>query len=114
MKDAHDLDELKRARLEKVRRETELLESKLAERRRELVPLADVRRNWEAAFVALRNVVLGFGALREADRHQLLEELAGEPLVAAAVAFNESPPAEPDDLDHHDDDDPNLAPPLTG
>lgn len=105
MKAPHDLDELKRARLEKVKRETELLESKLAERKRELVRLDDVRRAWEAGLLAIRNTVLAFGALREADRHGLLEEILDEPLVIAATNFNEPPPAEPDDLDQPDDDD---------
>ena len=85
-------DQLKLARLQKVQRETELLESKLAERRRELVRLDDVEKLWENAIIAIRNTILGFGTIREDDRHALLLEIADCHSVAAANAFGQDAP----------------------
>ena len=89
-------DQLKLARLQKVQRETELLESKLAERRRELVRLDDVEKLWEYAILALCNTIKGFRTIREDDRHALLLEITDCDAVAVANAFRQDAPTNAD------------------
>lgn len=89
--------QLKAARLEKVRRETALLELRIAEAEGRLLDAGAVQKLWSQVLLALRQQILAL-PLPEIQRREILESLVEFDIVQYCRAALEKD-------DHPDDDD---------